>query len=87
MHYFLRVRQRITQPVGFVCLTCWIGTLQDSSTKGLHLPKLSLAVMVLIDDVNTTFLTELDFKHDFRTFKVPSMAGSIIFSSTYLSSS
>jgi len=69
----------LTHPLGCVFHTVSVCIWQDSSTIGFHFPLLSLAVIVLIEDVKTTLFTELDFKQDLRRFMVPLIAGSIIF--------
>lgn len=77
----------ITQPPSFVFQIWSIEFWHDSSTTGLHLPKLSLAVMVLIEDVNTTLFTVFVFWQALRRFNVPLIAGSMIFDLTNTSSS
>jgi len=72
----------ITHPLACVFST-WSGWIwQDSSTTSFKFPLLSLAVMVLMEDVKTTLFTELDFKQDLRRFMVPLIAGPIMFSCT-----
>jgi len=69
----------ITHPLACVFHTVSGWIWQDSSTIDFHFPLMSLAVMVLMEDVKTTLFTELDFKQDFRRFMVPLIAGSVIF--------
>lgn len=68
----------LTHPLAFVFHTWSASIWQDSSTIGFHFSLLSLAVIVLMEDVRTTLFTELDFKQDLRRLKVPLIAGSII---------
>lgn len=77
----------LTHPLGCVFHTVSVCIWQDSSTIGFHFPLLSLAVIVLIEDVKTTLFTELDFKQDLSRFMVPLIAGSIIFVWTKFSAS
>lgn len=69
----------LTHPLACVFHTISVCIWQDSSTIGFHFPLLSLAVIVLMEDVKTTLFTELDFKQDLRRFIVPLIEGSIIF--------
>lgn len=78
------MKSATTHPLFLDFHTWSIGVWQDSSTS-LQLPALSLAVIVLMEDVNTTLLTDCDFRHDFRRFRVPWTAGSMMFDWTYAS--
>lgn len=73
-------RERESTHPGFLIFhTKLAGVTDDSSTTGFQSPFSSLAVMVLIEEVNTTRFTVPDLMQDCNRFLVPHTAGSRMF--------